>query len=271
MSSTINTNWNSVTSDNRNDIVFTGRNQAYGAYQIRRDYTMIVFYILCGIFVFSLAIFGIKLILDQKSNDNALNNVKLDMTQIDLTPPPDKNEPPPPPPPPPPPTIETIKFVPPVIKDDAVEDEPPPPQEKVAETNVGTTTQEGSGDEVNVPTENNGTGPVEEKAPEIFTVVEQMPEFPGGPGELMKFIQKNIRYPEIEKEAGIQGKCFIKFVVESDGTVSNVEVLKGVSGGSGCDKEAVRVIKSMPKWTAGKQNGRAVRVYYNVPISFKLQ
>ncbi|MHB8259640.1 MAG: energy transducer TonB [Bacteroidia bacterium] len=269
MSSNINTNWNSVTSDNRNDIVFIGRNQAYGAYQIRRDYTMVVFYIVCGIFLFSLAVFGIKLIYDHKSDDTSLNNVKLDITQIDLTPPNEKNEPPPPPPPPPPPVVETIKFVPPVIKDEAVEDEPPPPQEKVAETNVGTVTQEGDGD-IAVP-DGNGPGLVEEKAPEIFTVVEQMPEFPGGAAEMMKYIQKNIHYPEIEKEAGITGRCFVKFVVEQDGSITNVEILKGVAGGAGCDKEAVRVIKSMPKWNIGKQNGRPVRVYFNVPISFKLQ
>lgn len=268
--SNISNNWNNVASDNRNDIVFVGRNQAYGAYQIRKEYTKVVSIIVGGMLVFSLAVFGLKLFLDRKTDDT-LKDVKLDVTQIDLTPPVDKSEPPPPPPPPPPPVVETIKFVPPVIKDDAVEDEPPPPQEKVAETNVGTTTQEGSGDEVAVPTEGTGTGPVEEKAPEIFTVVEQMPEFPGGAGEMMKYIQKNIHYPEIEKEAGITGKCFVKFVVEQDGSISNVEILKGVAGGPGCDKEAVRVIKSMPKWNIGKQNGRPVRVYFNVPISFKLQ
>jgi protein TonB len=262
--------WNNVSSDNRNDIVFETRNHTYGAYQIRRDYNKRVTFIVAGMMVFFLAMFGVKLILDHKSSDTTLDNVKLDVTQIDLTPPVDKNDPPPPPPPPPPPVVETIKFTPPVIKDDAVEDEPPPPQEKVAETNVGTTTQEGTGEDVSVPSDG-GTGPVEEKAPEIFTVVEQMPEFPGGAGEMMKFIQKNIHYPEIEKEAGITGKCFIKFVVETDGAISNVEVLKGVAGGAGCDKEAVRVIKSMPKWNIGKQNGRPVRVYFNVPISFRLQ
>jgi periplasmic protein TonB len=260
--------WNNVSSDDRNVIVFEERNHVYGAYQIRKDYNKTVSLIVGGIFVFALAMFGLKLILDHKSDD-ALKNVKLDVTQIDLTPPVDKSEPPPPPPPPPPPAVEMIKFVPPVIKDDAVEDEPPPPQEKVAETNVGTANQEGTGDEI-VP-DGKGDGPVEEKAPEIFTVVEQMPEFPGGAGEMMKYIQKNIHYPEIEKEAGITGKCFIKFVVEQDGSISNVEVLKGVAGGPGCDKEAIRVIKSMPKWNIGKQNGRPVRVYFNVPISFRLQ
>jgi len=255
--------WNNVSSDDRNNIVFEERNHVYGAFQIRKDYNKTVSLIVGGIFLFSLAIFGIKLFLDRKTDDT-LKNVKLDITQLDLTPPVDPKEPTPPP------MVETIKFVPPVIKDDAQEDDPPPPQEKVAETNVGTTTQEGDGDNVAVPSDG-GNGPVEEKAPEIFTVVEQMPEFPGGAGEMMKYIQKNVHYPEIEKEAGITGKCFVKFVVEQDGSISNVEVLKGVTGGAGCDKEAVRVIKSMPKWNIGKQNGRPVRVYFNVPISFRLQ
>jgi protein TonB len=262
--------WNNVSSNDRNDIVFEERNHTYGAYQIRRDYNKRVTFILGGMILFTLAVFGVKLILDHKGSDAAMDNVKLDVTQLDLTPPVDPKDPPPPPPPPPPPVVETIKFTPPVIKDDAVEDEPPPPQEKVAETNVGTTTQEGTGEDVSVPSDA-GTGPVEEKAPEVFTVVEQMPDFPGGPAEMMKYIQKNIHYPEIEKEANISGKCFVKFVVEMDGSISNVEILKGVPGGPGCDKEAVRVVKSMPKWSAGKQNGRAVRVYYNLPIVFRLQ
>ena len=255
--------WNNVTSDDRNDVVFTKRNHEYGAYKIRRDYNKRVMFIVIGMMGFSLAVFGVKFILDNKGSDDVLKDVKLDMTQVDLTPPVDKNEPPPP-------VVETIKFVPPVIKDDAVEDEPPPPQEKVAETNVGTTTQEGTGEDIAVPSDA-GTGPVEEKAPEIFTVVEQMPEFPGGAMEMMKFIQKNIHYPEMAKEANIQGKCFVKFVVETDGSISNVEVLKGVPGGPACDQEAIRVIKAMPKWNIGKQNGRPVRVYFNVPIIFKLQ
>lgn len=271
MSNSINKNWNSVVSETRNDIVFTGRNKNYGAYQLRREYNRVVALTIGGIIVFFFAAFGLKYFLDNKKTDAALDNVKLDMTQLDLTPPVDKNEPPPPPPPPPPPVVETIKFVPPVIKDEAVEDEPPPPQEKVAETNVGTTTQEGNGDEVAVPTEGTGTGPVEEKAPEVFTVVEQMPEFPGGAAEMMKYIQKNIQYPQMAKENGISGRCFVKFVVEPDGAISNVEVLKGVQGGADLDKEAMRVVKSMPKWNAGKQNGRAVRVYFNLPIQFRLQ
>jgi protein TonB len=163
-----------------------------------------------------------------------------------------------------------VKFVPPVIKDDAVEEEPPPPQEKLTDTQVSTTTQEGSGDEVVVPSET-GNGPVEEKPAEIFTVVEEMPSFPGGMGELMKYIQKNIQYPQVEKEADIQGTVYVKFVVESNGVISNVEIAKGVKGGPGLDKEAIRVVKGMPNWSIGKQNGRPVRVLMNLPIKFQLK
>jgi TonB family protein len=117
-------------------------------------------------------------------------------------------------------------------------------------------------------TENNLT--IEEKAPEIFTVVEEMPEFPGGMTELMKYIQNNINYPQVEKEAGIQGKVFLKFVVNPDGSISNTEILRSVAGGEGLSIEALRIVKAMPKWIAGKQNGRNVAVYFNLPINFKL-
>lgn len=104
---------------------------------------------------------------------------------------------------------------------------------------------------------------------EIFTVVESMPEFPGGMGELMKFLAQNIKYPPLAKESGIQGRVFINFVVEPNGTISNVKVLRGIGGG--CDEEAVRVVESMPKWKAGMQRGKAVRVSYNLPVKFTLQ
>lgn len=263
--------WNNVVSDNRNDIVFEGRNHAYGAYQIRKEHTRLVALIVGGMILASASALGIKLLLDMKGTAVEAVDAKLDMTQIDLTPPVDKNEPPPPPPPPPPPVQETVKFTPPVIKDNAVEDEPPPPQEKLEDKQAGQVTQEGTGDENLVVPQETGTGPVEEKAPEVFTVVEEMPGFPGGMGELMKYITKNIQYPQVEKEADIQGTCYVKFVVEADGSVSNVEIARGVKGGPGLDKEAIRVVKGMPKWTIGKQNGRPVRVLMNLPIKFQLK
>ncbi len=104
---------------------------------------------------------------------------------------------------------------------------------------------------------------------EIFKVVEVMPEFPGGAAKMMEYIQKNMKYPMMARESDIQGRVFVNFVVEPDGSISNVAVLRGIGGG--CDEEAVRVVQSMPKWNPGKQRGTAVRCAFTVPIIFKLQ
>lgn len=104
---------------------------------------------------------------------------------------------------------------------------------------------------------------------EIFQIVEEMPSFPGGEQKLLEYVAKNTKYPQIARESGIQGRVFIGFVVETDGSISNVKVLRGIGGG--CDEEAVRVIKSLPKWKPGKQRGKAVRVSYQIPVMFKLQ
>ena len=104
---------------------------------------------------------------------------------------------------------------------------------------------------------------------EIFKIVEEMPSFPGGEAKLMEYVSKNIKYPQIARETGIQGRVFVNFVVEPDGSVSNVTVLRGIGGG--CDEEAMRVVKNMPKWKPGKQRGKAVRVQYMLPVNFRLQ
>lgn len=111
----------------------------------------------------------------------------------------------------------------------------------------------------------------EESAEEtqIFMVVESMPEFPGGETALYKFLAENIKYPQMAKESGIQGRVFVTFVVERDGKVTDVRVLRGIGGG--CDEEAIRVVKNMPKWAPGKQRGKSVRVQYNLPVKFTLQ
>lgn len=261
-------NWNDLTLDARNDLVFAGRNQDYGAYELRRAYNKRVTMIIGGVIAFSFVLFGLKMFVDNAGKET---ETAIDMSNIvvDLTPPPPAEEIPPPPPPPPPPMVEMVKFVPPVIKDDAVEEEPQKLQEDVKDVNVGTKDQEGEKDLPVVPTED--TGPGEAAAPEIFTVVEEMPEFPGGAMEMMKYIQKNVQYPAMAREAGISGKCFLKFVVSGDGAISDVTILKGVAGCPDCDKEAMRVVKSMPKWKAGKQNGRAVSVFFNLPINFTIK
>ena len=104
---------------------------------------------------------------------------------------------------------------------------------------------------------------------EIFTIVEEMPEFPGGMTKLAEYLAKNIKYPQMARESGIQGRVFVQFVVEPDGSVSNVNVMRSLGGG--CDEEAMRVVKSMPKWKPGKQRGKPVRVSYILPVNFKLQ
>jgi len=103
---------------------------------------------------------------------------------------------------------------------------------------------------------------------QIYNVVEVMPEFPGGTEALIRFLQNNINYPQMELEAGIGGKVFVKFVVNSDGSISTAEILKGVNGGDGLSKEALRVVKAMPKWKPGKQGDNYVPVYFNLPIKF---
>ena len=104
---------------------------------------------------------------------------------------------------------------------------------------------------------------------EVFTIVEEMPEYPGGLNKLTDYLSKNIKYPQMARESGIQGRVFVNFVVEPDGSVSNVNVMRSLGGG--CDEEAVRVVKNMPKWKPGRQRGKAVRVSYILPIVFKLQ
>lgn len=100
---------------------------------------------------------------------------------------------------------------------------------------------------------------------------EIMPEFPGGTVDMMQFLQKNIVYPNMAKEAGLQGKCFLKFVVGVDGSINDVAVMRGVPGCIECDIEAIRVVYSMPKWNPGKQKGKAVPVFFNLPINFHLR
>jgi len=103
---------------------------------------------------------------------------------------------------------------------------------------------------------------------EIFQVVENAPAFPGGDIARMKFLQDNIKYPAMARESGIQGTVYVTFVVERNGSVTDVKILRGIGGG--CDEEAVRVVKNMPKWEPGKQRGKPVRVQFNMPIRFTL-
>ena len=104
---------------------------------------------------------------------------------------------------------------------------------------------------------------------EIFTIVETNPSFPGGEAKMYEYLGKNMDYPPIARDNNIQGRVYVSFVVEKNGSITDVRVLRGIGGG--CDEEAMRVVKSMPGWSPGKQRGKAVRVRFNLPIVFKLQ
>ena len=175
---------------------------------------------------------------------------------------------------------ETQKFTAPVIKkDELVKDENQVKQmdkldEKVA---VGTENKEGVKDrtveavrsEIAVAAPPPPPAPKPEVATKVFDVVEEMPSFPGGNGALMQYLASKIKYPVVAQENGVQGRVIVSFVVERDGSISDVKVARSVD--PSLDREAQRVVKSMPRWSPGKQNGSTVRVKYTVPVVFRLQ
>jgi protein TonB len=167
------------------------------------------------------------------------------------------------------------------ITEQKIKPPPPPPVQQVVKINIVEDDVEVDDNiDIDVEADQNTevqeyVAPVrveeEESAEEtqIFMVVESMPEFPGGEPALYKYLAENIKYPQMAKESGIQGRVFVTFVVERDGSVTDVRVLRGIGGG--CDEEAIRVVQSMPRWTPGKQRGKSVRVQYNLPVKFTLQ
>jgi periplasmic protein TonB len=118
-------------------------------------------------------------------------------------------------------------------------------------------------------TKTNAQSISKDTADAVFTVVEQPATYPGGEQAMGDFIRKIIKYPKKEKKEGIDGIAYVTFVVEKDGSVSNVKLLRGIPGKPKCNQEAVRVVKKMPKWNPGYQNGKAVRVQFNLPIRFR--
>jgi protein TonB len=147
-----------------------------------------------------------------------------------------------------------------------VEAAPPPAQEDLKDKDAGAATVEGDPNGVDASlVEGNGDG----DAPEIMTFAEQMPEFPGGTEEMYKYLSKNIQYPPLARENSIEGKVILTFVVGADGKISQLEQV-GKKLNWGLDEEALRVVKSMPPWTPGKQNGKPVYVKFTLPIRFQL-
>ena len=173
----------------------------------------------------------------------------------------------------------SIKFTAPVIKKDkdVKPEEEMKTQEDLMKTNtaIGALDVKGNSEkgEVLKVTERVADEPVKPNKPEVenkvFDVVEQMPKFPGGDAALMKYLSENIKYPVVAQENGVQGRVTVSFVVERDGSITDVKIVRSVD--PSLDREAQRVVRSMPKWIPGKQNGSAVRVKYNVPVQFRLQ
>jgi len=268
MAKKITAGWNDVTSEGRNEVVFEGRFKEYGAFLVRSTYQrslLIALGIAVGFGIVSISMpLIIKAIGSHKANDE-VRNITVHLT----TPPPlNPNTPPPPPPPPPPPKplINELRVTPPVIAKQVLDTIPPPTVHEVAVTNVGTQNQKGK-DTILAPIASSAVIG-DPNANQVFTVVQQMPSFNG---DLGKYMNDHIQYPEVEKEAGITGKVYVTFVVEKDGTVTGVKLLRGVPGGPGLDKEAIRVVSHMPAWKIGMQNGHPVRVQFNLPINFNLR
>lgn len=264
--------------------VFTNRNQSYGAYMLRKQSAnnlLKAFFIVAPIFVSS---FILPTLISNFRNDNLLaptipieREVKIENMVHDLV----KEKPMP--------VAKSVelpqtKLIPvkvksvamsaniKVVKDDLVKLSPPTSAE-IKDAVIGGTTQDGVIGKINaevgvirdgVPGEVvNDTG-----SNEIYeaTGVDVFPDFPGGMEAWAKYIQKNLRYPGMAQEEGIQGKVFLSFVVEKNGSITDVKVIKGI--GYGCDDEAIRVIRKSPRWKPGMQNNLPVRVKYNMPIGY---
>ena len=270
------------------DMVFAGKNKEYGAYQLRKGTSGRNIKALL-ILVIAAALVGGFLawkVIEQKQAEEQqayMEAMELAKLQQQAKKEEKKKEPVKPKIEPKkeiPVARETQKFTAPVIKkDELVKEENQVKQmdkldEKVA---VGTENKEGVKDrtveavrsEIAVAAPPPPPAPKPEVATKVFDVVEEMPSFPGGSAALMSYLNGNTKYPVVAQENGVQGKVIISFVVERDGSISDVRVARSVD--PSLDREAQRVVKSMPRWTPGKQNGQTVRVKYTVPVVFRLQ
>jgi protein TonB len=252
------------------DIVFEGRNKAYGAYDLRKSNTKTTLKALIfGAVVFS-ALVAMPLIMsllpesssEDKSLDTEIRTIKFPPKEKE----PEKNLPPPPPPPP---KVDQIKFVKPIVAKAEEVTEEPPKVEEIKEKKIGNETIKGDPD-AELTVEPVGTGPanvIEEKEDtNIYNTagIEVKPDFPGGMEKFYKFVGNNYQTPE---EEGLKGKVYVTFVVEKDGSLTDIKVVRDIGYGTG--KEAIRVLNKCPRWTPGEQNGKKVRVLYSLPITIQ--
>ena len=269
--------------NNWTDLVFEGKNKEYGAYVLRRDTgkrnVKALIWVMIGIaLIFAIAYANLAIQNAMKQNAAIETDVELSKLAQKKEAKVERKEPV---------KVEveqkvvekvksSVKFTAPEIKkDDEVKPEDEiKSQDDLSKTNtaIGTFDVKGN-DEAEGEVLKAKEVVVDEKPKEeetkVFDVVEQMPSFPGGDAELMKFLHDHMKYPAVAEENGMQGRVICTFVVERDGSITDVKVIKSVD--PSLDKEAIRVLKSMPKWIPGKQNGSAVRVKYTVPVTFRLQ
>ena len=270
-----------LTSQRWLELIFDDKNKSYGAYVLRNDSSnrhlkaLIILLVLVSAFLFLPDL--IKSVIPEKKAPEVAQVTEIDMADLDIEQEiPEENQIKEIENVPPPPLLkETIQFTPPVVtKDEDVRDEELMlTQQELTDNQVDISVatiegvKEGGVDIADLV--EHKVVVQEEKKPEIFSHVEVPPQFPGGEKELMKWLGDNISYPTIAAEQGIQGRVILRFVVGPDGSVGNVEVQRSLD--PSCDKEAQRVVKKMPKWIPGKQNGNPVHVYYTLPVLFKLQ
>ena len=264
------------------DLVFEGRNQSYGAYKLRkgtskRNLWSIIIVALAAI-VFFLGLQLLKMAEASRKVENTQEvslsaleqkkkEAKVEKKEVIKTEPEKVVEK----------VKSSVKFTAPVIKKDSeVKEEDEIKLDEVEKSNkaIGSFNVEGNdevGGEVLKAKEEIAAPepPKHEEENKVFEIVEQMPMFPGGDAALMDYLRSNTHYPTVAAENGVQGRVVVGFVVERDGSITDVKVIRGVD--PSLDKEATRVVKSMPKWNPGKQNGSAVRVKFQVPVTFRLQ
>ncbi len=263
------------------DLVFEGRNQAYGAYKLRkgtskRNIWSLIIVTLAAVLLF-LGLQVQRMVEANKTVENTQavelsaleqkkKEAKVEKKEIIKTEPEKVVEK----------VKSSVKFTAPVIKkDNEVKEEDEIKLEEVEKSNksIGSFNVEGNdevgGEVLKAKEEIKAPEPPKHEENKIFTVVEQMPMYPGGDAALMQYLSSNIKYPTVAAENGVQGRVVVGFVVEKDGSITDVNVMRSVD--PSLDREAMRVVKNMPRWTPGKQNGSAVRVKYQVPVMFRLQ
>ena len=278
---------NKIMSTDLLDIIFDGRNKEYGAYELRSKYNkrLTLSLIITASIALLILLASFVSSISEKNKKGKADIKEVELAQIKEDP---KNEPPPPPPPPKPPDppkVEMAKFTPPkVVKDEDVkEDEKPPEMEKLADTKIGTSNQEGNKDEgIVAPVEDKGgviEAPKQDDEDKVFQKVEIDAEFPGGSGGWTKYVTREIErnIDELQDE-GKSGTVVILFIVDKEGGVSEVKAIPcGEAGVANClgsgtklAEIAVNAIRKGPKWKPAVQNGRNVKAYRRQPVTFQL-